>query len=406
MIVRTKSRTGSATAVSASDARQSRWALAALAFGAFVVGVAELAVVGLLNLVARDLGVSVSTAGALVTSYALGIAIGAPLLTVATTRFGRRSLLLGAVAAFVAGNVLVALSAGLGLLVVARAVTGSLHGLFVGVATVIAARVVTAERRGQAISLVFGGIMVSTLVGAPLGNVIGRALGWRAAFVAVAILGVVALAALLCVPRVPQDGVGRFREQATAALAPRVLGTLGVGLLLIGGQFTAFTYLVTFFDDVTGLPDSLDSVFLLIFGAAAVAGTVLGGRLADRGPLGAMIVAAVVLVIALVGLFVVGSSPWLTPVALVVWGTAGFAIVPPYQLRVISSAGAGSDLAATLGASAVNAGIALGALIGGATLAGPGARAIAVVAAIICALALPALVLLRAADRRAARRIA
>jgi MFS transporter, DHA1 family, inner membrane transport protein len=374
-----------------AGATRSNLALAALALGAFAIGTAELVVVGVLNLIAKDTSVSVSSAGQLVTAYALGIAIGAPLLTVLTGRFGRRLVLRLSLVAFVAGNALAVGATSFHMLLLARVITGSIHGLFIGVASVIAAGLVATEHRGRAISMVFGGIAVSTVVGVPVGTLIGQTLGWRAAFAAVFILAVVALvASLLFIPPVGGRSSGKLRSQADAAFAPRVLGMLGTGLLLMGAQFTAFTYLAQFLSQVTGVSGGLVSVFLLVFGLAAAAGTFLGGGAADRSATTTLLVANVVLLGALGALYLVGATPVLVLFALAAWGFAGFAIIPALQLRVINLAGTGGDLASTLGASAVNAGIAAGSLIGGFVLARHGASAPLVVAVILCALAIPA----------------
>jgi DHA1 family inner membrane transport protein len=312
----------------------------------------------------------VSTAGQLVTAYALGIAIGAPILTALTTRFGRRRVLRIALAAFVAGNVLAAVATSFGMLLIARVLTGSIHGLFIGVASVIAAGLVAPERRGQAISMVFGGIAVATVLGVPAGTLIGQTLGWHAAFAAIVALAVVALVASFSfIPEAAGRGSGGLRTQARAAFAPRVLAILAVGLLLMGGQFTAFTYLTPFLGKFTGVTGGLVSVFLLAFGIAAAVGTVIGGRAADHSATTTLLIANGALIAALGALYLVGATPVLVIPALAAWGLAGFAIIPALQLLVITLAGAGGDLAATLGASAVNAGIAAGSLIGGAVLA-------------------------------------
>ena len=371
--------------------QRSNLALATLALGAFVIGTAELVVVGILNLVATDLSVSVSTAGWIVTTYALGISIGGPLLTAVTTRLGRRFLLRASLAVYVIGNVVAVIAADFGLLLVARVLTGTIHGLFVGVASVVAAGLVPAERRGQAISMVFGGIAVSTVLGVPLGTLVGQAFGWQAAFLCIIVLGVVALVlALTLIPPVAAQGSGGAVAQAKAAFAPRVLGTLGVGLLLLGGQFTVFTYLAVYLEDTTGVSGGLVSVFLLVYGIASAVGIAVGGRLADMNPTRTLLAANAVLVLALGALYLFGGSAVLTAILLAVWGLAGFGLVPSFQLRTIGLAGAGGDLAATLGASAVNAGIAGGAVIGGWALANYGVEAVLLTGLIICVVALPA----------------
>ncbi|MEU0737251.1 MFS transporter, partial [Streptomyces lavendulocolor] len=356
-----------------SGTRSSTHALAALGLGAFVIGTAELVVVGVLGLVAGDLDVSVGTAGLLVTAYALGISLGGPVVTAATIGMPRRTLLWLALAVFVVGNLVAVFASAFGLLLAARAVTGAIHGLFIGVASAVAAGLVPAERRGQAVSMVFGGIAVSTVIGVPLGTLVGQSIGWRAAFTGIVVLGALALVAVLAlVPTVTGSGGGGLRAQARHAFAPRVLAMLGIGLLLLGGQFTAFTYLAPYLEDVTGISGGGVSAFLLIFGLASAAGTFAGGRFADRNADLTLLVGNTVLVLALGALHLTGSHPVLAGVALAAWGLVGFGIVPSLQLRIISLAGPGGDLAATLGASAVNAGIAAGAAVGGWAVAAYG----------------------------------
>jgi MFS transporter, DHA1 family, inner membrane transport protein len=370
---------------------RSRLALGALALGAFVIGTAELVIVGILNLVAGGLSVSVSTAGLLVTAYALGISIGGPVVGALTVRVGRQLLLCMALGCYVAGNLLAAFATDIGMAVVARVLTGTVHGLFIGVASMVATTLVPAERRGRAMSTVFGGIAVATVLGVPLGTVVGQAFGWRATFGAVVVLGAVALVATIAfVPAVPHTGTGRLGASARAAFAPRVLAMLGVGMLLVGGQFTAYTYLTPYLEHVTGVSGRWVSGFLLVYGIACAAGTMVGGRLADRGPNGALLAAGGVLVLAFGALYLAGGSPVPVVLVLAAWGFAGLGLVPSFQLRVIGLAGAGADLAATLGASAVNAGIAAGAALGGAAVAGHGVRTTALLAGLICAAAVPA----------------
>lgn len=366
-------------------------ALGALFLGAFVVGSAELVVVGVLPLVARDVGVSVGVAGTLVTAYALGISVGGPVLTALSVRFGRRLLLGLSLAAYVVGNALAVAASDFGLLLVARALTGSMHGLFIGVALAVAGKLVPPERVGRAISVVLGGIAVSTVLGVPLGTLIGQAIGWRAAFVAIVALGVVAfVSTLVFVPPVDNAGTGGFATQARHALTPRVLAVLMVGFLLMGGQFAALTYLAPFLEEITGISGGLIGAFLLAYGVANAIGTFVGGWAADRGATATLVACNAVLIGALGMLYLAGSTPVLAVLALGLWGLVGFGLVPSLQYRVVGLAGPGGDLAATLPASAVNAGIAIGALIGGRALADGGASAPVVAGLVICAVALPA----------------
>ena len=369
-------------------------ALAVLFAAAFVVGTAELVVVGLLTRVAEDLDVSVGGAGLLVTSYALGIAIGGPLLTAATFTLPRRAMLAAAFAVYLAGTLVAAAAPSFGALLAARAVTGALHGLFVGVALAVASAMVAPERRGRALALVLGGIATSTALGLPLGTFLGQQFGWRAAFVAVAAAGGLVLLGLgLAVPSVARAGSSRLRTQVRDALAPRVLAVLACAFLVMGGQFVALTFLTPFLEEVTGLSDSAVTAYLLLYGLAAAAGTVLGGRGADANANVSLVAGAGLVVLSLAAVWLVGDQPVLLAIALAVWGFAGWGLVPSLQSRTMDLAGAGRELAATLPASATTGGIALGAIAGGAALERSGPAAPPLLAAVLCLAVVPLLVL-------------
>lgn len=362
-----------------------------LFLGTFTMGSAELLVVGVLNLIATDTEVTISSAGTLVTAYALGQAIGGPLLTAVTVRFPRRLVLQTAMAIYVLATVVIAISSDFGMMLVARVLTGALQGLFVAVAITIGISVVPRERMGQAMSVVIGGFAVSTALGVPLGTLVGQLVGWRGGFFGVVIVGALVLVAtMLFVPRIQAAGATGVRSQVRHALHPRVVAVLGFAVLLFAGQFAVLTYMEPYLGEVTGVTGGLVSVFLLVFGIANALGTFLGGKLADRNATLTMAGCCVALVVALGALSFVGSVPVLTAVLLGVWGLAGFAAVPSVQYRVTALAGPGRDLAASLPASALNAGIAIGALLGGWTLAGSGGlNAITITGLVICAIAVP-----------------
>jgi DHA1 family inner membrane transport protein len=374
-----------------SAARRATGALAALMFGAFAMGTAELIIVGILDQVALALGISVSQAGGLVTSYALGIAIGGPVATALTGGAPRQSVLIGALAVFVLGALVMVVGSSVPVLLAARFMTGTVHGLFIGAACMVAASVAAPGGQGRAIGLVIGGIAVSTVVGVPLGVLVARAAGWEAAFVGTGALGLLALAATAAfVPATPASGQGRLFGQMREAVAPRVLALLGIGFLLIGGQFLLFTYLVPYLQDVTGVTGNWVSAFLLAYGVACTAGTFVGGRFADWSASKTLIGANAALVAILGAVYLLGGSPALIALALAAWGIVGFGLIPALQFRVITLAGRGGDLAATLSASVINVGIAAGSLVGGFVLARDGAAAVALAAMGVCALALPA----------------
>jgi DHA1 family inner membrane transport protein len=366
-------------------------AMAALFAAAFVMGSAELLVVGVIDLIAADLAIPVSTAGAAVTAYALGIAIGGPVLTALTIRSERRRVLAWALAGYVVATAAPLVTSSAPLFLTARFAAGSLHGLFIGVAFAVAGALVPPERTGRAIGIVLGGISVSTALGVPLGTLVGQAMGWRAGFVGVTVLGLGALLALLlAVPAVAATGGGRAAVQARHAFAPRVLAVLGTGLLILAGQYAVLTYITPFLQERTGVSSGAVSAFLLVFGVATAVGVFAGGWAADRSATRTLVLGNAALVVALGLLHVVGAVPALVAVVLVVWGVVGMGLVPSLQYRVLELAGPGRDLAATLPASALNAGIALGALAGGWTLDAYGVGGPVLTGLVVAAVALPA----------------
>jgi DHA1 family inner membrane transport protein len=267
-----------------------------------------------------------------------------------------------------------------------RFAAGALHGLFIGVAFAVAGALVPPERTGRAIGIVLGGISVSTALGVPLGTLVGQAMGWRAGFAGVALLGLGALLALLrVVPAVAVSGGGRASVQARHAFAPRVLAVLGTGLLILGGQYSVLTYITPFLQERTGVSSAAVSAFLLAYGVATAVGVFAGGWAADRSATRALVLGNAALVVALGLLHLVAAIP-----VLVVWGVVGMGLVPSLQYRVLELAGPGRDLAATLPASALNAGIALGALAGGWTLDAFGAGGPLITGLVVTAVALPA----------------
>lgn len=368
-------------------------ALIALFLATFVLGSTELVVVGVLDLIAADTGVTVSTAGTLVTAYALGLCLGGPALTAATIRLPRRTLLWVCMLVFLLATLAMVVTTSFALLLVARAVAGALHGAFVGVAFAAVAALLPVERLGRGIAVVLGGIAVSTAMGVPIGTLVGRSLGWRGAFMAIVAVGVIVLAGLLlAIPAIAAPAGGEaagLRAQARSAFAPRVLAMLAIGVLLLGGQFTVFTYITPFLLQVTAISDSAVSGFLLAYGVATAIGTFAGGWAADRDAPRALLAANVVLVLALGLLYLTGTIPVLTALALLVWGLAGFGLVPALQYRVATLAGPARDLAASLPASAVNAGIAAGALLGGWALTSSGLSAVVVAGLLMCLACLP-----------------
>jgi DHA1 family inner membrane transport protein len=382
--------------------------LAVLFAGAFVMGSAEMLVVGMIDLIAADLTVSVSTAGALVTANALGLAVGGPALTFLTTRLDRRAVLLGTIVVFVLLNLLPALAADYPLFLLARVVIGAAQGLFIAAAITTAVSITPPERAGRAMAIVISGFATSSALGLPLGTLLGQALGWRASFLAVVIVAALVLvAAVVVLPSVPsaarrptESGAagrssaadpGSALGQVRHAFAPRVLAVLAVAFLMFAGIQSALTYLVPYLDEVTGVSGSWVSVFLLAYGVATAFGSFAGGRFADANAARSMVVGTLGVTVSLLAMLFFGHSPVLVIAAILGTGLFGMGIAPSLQHRVVSLAGAGAPLASSLPASAVNAGIAVGSFAGGvaidlgevpdAVLTGAAIAAVAVAAA-------------------------
>ena len=379
-------------------------ALLALTAGAFGIGTTEFVIMGLLLQVSGDLHVSIAAAGLLISGYALGVALGAPLLTVATRRLPRKTVLLALMAIFTLGNLACALAPDYGLLMAARVLTSLAHGTFFGVGAVVATSLVAPERRASAIALMFTGLTAATLLGVPAGAWLGLHLGWRATFWAVALIGVLAFAVLARF--VPRDTAApppaALREELGVLLRPQVLLGLAMTVLGFAGVFVVFTYIQPLLTQVAGLPESAVSPILLVFGAGLGVGNLLGGRLADRAPMPAVL--GTLLALALV----LAALPWAMPhpVAAVAFvgglGVASFATVAPLQLRVLEKAsGAGQNLASSLNIAAFNLGNALGAWIGGVVIErGPGLLGLGWAAAALTVLGLAIALASRALDRR------
>jgi DHA1 family inner membrane transport protein len=364
-------------------------ALATLFLGAFVLGSSELLVVGVLNLIAADLRVSIPAAGALVTAYALGLAAGGPVLTALTIKLNRRTVLIGALILFVLGTLVAVLTASYGLFVVARAFTGAVQGLFIAAAFAAGMSVVPPERAGRAISAVISGFAVSAATGVPLGTLVGQALGWRSSFTAIVVLAAIALIATLAlVPSVPGAGGGAV-NQARYALAPRVLAVLGHFFLVFASVYAALTYIVPFLEGVTGVSGASISAFLLAYGAATAVGSFGGGRFADEDAARTLIVATVGVAASLLALYLVGTIAFLVAPVLVALGLFAMGMAPPsLQYRIVSLAGPGDALAQSLPASAANAGIAFGSVAGGVAIGGSTASSAVVTGLIIAVIAI------------------
>jgi DHA1 family inner membrane transport protein len=363
-------------------------AVLALTAGAFGIGTTEFLIMGLLLQVAADMQVSVSAAGLLISGYALGVFVGAPILTLATRRMPRKAVLLSLMAIFTFGNAACALAPDYGLLMAARILTSLAHGTFFGVGSVVATSLVTEDKRASAIATMFIGLTVATLLGVPFGAWFGLMLGWRAAFWAVTAIGVVAFAVLIVL--VPGDVGGNekatsLREELAVVGRPQVLLGLVMTVFGFAGLFVVVTYVQPILTRLTGFSEAAVSPILLVFGVGLSIGNVAGGRLADRGLGRALIGTLAALALVLVALAAVLSIKGLAVAFIFLLGIAAFATVAPLQLRVLEAAGVeGRTLASSLNIAAFNLGNALGAWAGGLTIDhGLGLAALPLVAAAI-----------------------
>ena len=373
--------------------------LLALAIGAFGIGVTEFAPMGMLPGIADDLGVSIPAAGLLVSAYAMGVLIGAPLMTLTTGRIDRRTLLVGLMGIFTLGNALSALADGYWTLMIARVVTSFNHGAFFGVGSVVAASLVPADKRAGAVAAMFTGLTVATIGGVPLATWAGDVLGWRTAFAGIAGVGAVAMLSLrLALPSLPVTGISDMRAELRVLTRAPVLAALGLTVVGASAMFTVFTYIVPILRDETHALTGFVTGMLVLYGIGLTIGNTLGGRMADRSIdrtlVGSFAVLAGVLVL------FAGVMHWPLPVAgaILIWGIASFAIVPPLQMRVMEAAGDAPNLASAMNIGAFNLGNAIGAALGGGVIgAGLGLPAVSLAGA---AMAAAALVMLLAVGRR------
>jgi DHA1 family inner membrane transport protein len=362
-------------------------ALYALTAGAFGIGVTEFVIMGILLEVSVDLGVSISAAGLLISGYALGVVVGAPLMTVLTGHWPRKTVLIALMAIFTLGNAACALAPSYTTLMVARILTAFAHGTFFGVGSIVATGLVARDKRASAIAIMFTGLTVANIVGVPFGTWLGQAFGWRATFWAVTLVGAIAMAVIaLFVPRdaaAPAASDWR-RDLRTLARPPVLLGLLTT-VLGFGGMFAVFTYIAPILTRITGFADAAVSPILLVFGGGLVAGNLIGGRLADWRLVPSLLGSLIVLALVLAAMtFAVHDK--VAAVAFVgLLGAAAFATVPPLQIWVLEkAAGAGQSLASSFNIGAFNLGNAVGAWLGGAVIDnGPGLGAVTWVAALV-----------------------
>lgn len=356
--------------------------LFALAVSAFAIGTTEFVIVGLIPEMARDLSVSIPTAGLLVSLYALSITLGAPTLTALTGRLSRRPLAITLMAIFTAGNLIAAFALGYWVLLAGRIVTGLAHGVFFSIGATVATGLVDKSRSAQAIALMFTGLTLAMVIGVPFGSLVGQHLGWRAPFLAIALLGAISVLGLVAwlpkaIPHSPPDSL---LSQLGLLGRPKLLAMYLVTVFGFGSSFVVFTYLTPLMTDVTRVSEKTTSLALMLFGVATVIGNLFGGKLADRiGDVPALRIALIGLIASLAALpFTAGHVVGIF-LNLFVWGVFAFAISPVVQAGVVKVAEAEAPnavgTASGFNTASFNLGISGASFIGGVLISGPGVLA-------------------------------
>ncbi|MEW4370445.1 MFS transporter [Paenibacillus kandeliae] len=344
-------------------------ALFCLTAGAFAIGMTEFVIMGLLPNVAEDLNVTIPQAGQLITGYALGVAVGAPILTIATNRIAQKQLLCLLMLIFIVGNLVAALAPNYELLMGSRLVTALAHGTFLGTGSLIAARLVRPDKRAGAVSMVLAGLTIANIIGVPFGTLIGQQLGWRASFGAITIMGVISLIGIiLLIPKIQQTEQPRLSKEVSSLFQPQVLLILATGAFGCCSMFTVFTYITPLLTDVTGFQESNVTWILVMYGVGVTLGNILGGRLADWKLMPSVITIFAILSALLMILSGVLHIPALALIFIFLWGMAAFGIMPGIQLRIMNLAHEAPRLAATSSHSALNLGNAAGAFLGGVVI--------------------------------------
>lgn len=360
------------------EKKRSIMALIALAISAFAIGTTEFISVGLLPMIAEDLNISITLSGLTVTLYALGVTFGAPILTSLTTGVSRKTLLMWIMLVFIAGNSLAALSSGIVMLLTARVISALSHGIFMSIGSTIAASLVPENRKASAIATMFSGLTIATVTGVPLGTFIGQQIGWRAAFISIVIIGFIALIAnMVLVPsRLGKGSKTSFRDQVKLITNKQLLTALIITALGYGGTFAVFTYLSPILHEITGFKETSVAFILLLYGVAIAIGNIIGGKLANRNPLSALFYMFALQAIVLFILAFTAPYKIAGLITVLAMGLLAFMNVAGLQVYVVMLAERyvpkAVDVASALNIAAFNAGIALGAYLGGIVTEGLG----------------------------------
>ncbi|UGS44336.1 MFS transporter [Kosakonia cowanii] len=364
--------------------------LLALAIGAFGIGTTEFSPMGLLPVIAQGVGVSIPAAGMLISAYAIGVMVGAPLMTLLLSHRGRRNALIFLMAIFTVGNVLSAIAPDYATLMIARIITSLNHGAFFGLGSVVAASVVAKEKQASAVATMFMGLTIANIGGVPAATWVGETIGWRMSFMATAGLGVISMVSLFF--SLPKGGAGarpNVRNELAVLMRPQVLTALLTTVLGAGAMFTLYTYISPVLRTLTDATPVFVTAMLVLIGVGFSIGNFLGGKLADRSVTGTLKGFLLLLIVIMLAIPLLARSEIGAAIAVVVWGAATFAVVPPLQMRVMRVAHEAPGLSSSVNIGAFNLGNALGAAAGGAVISGGlGYSFVPVMGAIIAGLGL------------------
>ncbi len=344
-------------------------ALLALAIGAFGIGTTEFVIMGLLPDVATDFGVSIPSAGLLISGYALGVVVGAPLLTAIGSKVSRKTVLIALMGIFIVGNLISALAPSYGVLMTGRIVAALAHGAFFGVGSVVAASLVPKAKQASAIALMFTGLTVANVLGVPGGTALGQHFGWRSTFWAVTVLGIIGLIGIVAL--VPKQSVSEgpgLRSELAVFRSLQVWLALAMTALGFAGVFASFTYIAPMMTSVAGFSNGAVTWLLVLFGGGLVVGNLLGGKAADRSLMPSLYVILALLAAVLVVFVFTAHAQLLSAITIALFGAAGFATVAPLQKRVMDKAAGAPALASAANIAAFNLGNAIGAYLGGLTI--------------------------------------
>ncbi|NEU59935.1 MFS transporter [Paenibacillus sp. ALJ109b] len=354
-----------------AESKSGSWGLLALAISAFGIGTTEFVPVGLLGSIANSLNISVTLAGLLISGYAIGVAVGAPILTALTNRMSRKSLLMSLMVVFIIGNVVAALSPSFEVLLIARFITAFSHGVFFSIGATIAVQLVPPGKKGSAIALMFTGLTIAIVTGVPLGTFIGQVFDWRATFWCVALFGVIAIisSAVLIPKNLKQSPPAKFSDMFLLLTNRRLIMGFLITTLGYGGTFVAFTYLTPLLHDVTGVSQGMINIILIAYGVAVAFGNSIGGKFANKNPIRALfwmfvVQAAVLILLTFLAPFKVAGV-----IGVILMGLFAFMNVPGLQLNIVQLseryAPSAVEVASAINIAAFNIGIALGSVIGG-----------------------------------------